>query len=143
MSYYFLQMFGAGSIDKESAVMPVSSWLILGFVSSVRWTYEGTVHTAGSRCIGTLLGCICIYGAMLTTDSYSSMLCWIFFLCFSSFFLFANPKDVHSTFHPEFGLIGQVFMWTCVFIFQTVWLLMQDRPQDLQSKPSSKPSSKP
>lgn len=113
-------------MDLNSAVMPVSSWMILGFVSTMKWTFEGTVHTATSRVLGTCLGCACIYGAMMTTNSYEVMLAWNFALCFATFFIFANPADVYSSFHPEFGLIGQVFLWTCMFIFQTVWLRMDD-----------------
>ncbi|CDJ69977.1 hypothetical protein, conserved [Eimeria necatrix] len=121
-----ITMWLVGSVDLNSAVMPVSSWMILGFVSTMKWTFEGTVHTATSRVLGTCLGCACIYGAMMTTNSYEVMLAWNFALCFATFFIFANPADVYSSFHPEFGLIGQVFLWTCMFIFQTVWLRMDD-----------------
>ncbi|KAL8270217.1 hypothetical protein Esti_005892 [Eimeria stiedai] len=81
-----------GSLDMNSAVMPVSSWMMLGFVSTTKWTFEGTVHTAAS-------------------------------------------PDVYSTFHPEFGYIGQVFLWTCVYIYQTVWLTM---PSSTSSPPALK-----
>ncbi|XP_026189632.1 uncharacterized protein LOC113146454 [Cyclospora cayetanensis] len=117
-----------GSLDLKSAIMPVSSWLMLGFVSTMKWTFEGTVHTATSRLLGTVLGCGCIYGAMMTTNDYGMMLAWNFILCFAAFFIFANSADVHSTFHPEFGYIGQVFLWTCLFIYQTVWLSMESSP---------------
>lgn len=94
----------------------------------MKWTFEGTVHAAISRFLGTLLGCLCVYGAMLSTDDYWMMLAWDFGLCFAAFFIFANSADVHSTFHPEFGYIGQVFLWTCVFIHQTVWISMETSP---------------
>lgn len=64
----------------------------------------------------------------MTTNDYGAMLAWNFALCFAALFIFANPADVHSTFHPEFGYIGQVFLWTCVFIYQTVWLSMAKSP---------------
>ncbi|CDI76179.1 hypothetical protein, conserved [Eimeria praecox] len=88
-------------------------WLLLGYLTVLQTTYNGTVHRGLARTVGILLGS---FGGWLGMTLFGSNLAALIAFCsvtvFIDIFAFADPRHPLDGFCRRWGYSGMVFTYT-------------------------------
>lgn len=107
----------------------VAAWTSLGFLTTIFMTVEGTVHRAGLRLIGvvigTLSGLLCL--VIVGDRSIAGQITWIVVTVFISIWIGGNPVSAVLGYHPSWGYAAQVFTYQETIIIVEAYYSVQPR----------------
>eukprot|EP00070_Physeter_catodon_P036581 XP_028343475.1 uncharacterized protein LOC112062914 [Physeter catodon] len=92
-------------------------WIMLGFLTCLQTTYNGTVFRGINRIVGIVCGSFAAWVVMRTCDHHiAQIVCFSCCLLGIDVFLTADSKNPNYGFHHVWGYAGMVFTYTQALI---------------------------
>lgn len=104
-------------ISAQGVATRMVPWFLLGFLTVLQTTYNGTVHRALARTIGIILGSFFGWAGLKWSGSnLAGLIAFCSVTVFVDIFIFADPDHPLDGFHKGWGYSGMVFTYTQALI---------------------------
>lgn len=95
----------------------MAPWFLLGYLTVLQTTCNGTVHRSLARTIGILLGSFCAWGGLKWWETnITGVIIFSAITTFIDIFVFVDPVHPIDGFHKNWGYAGMVFTYTQVLV---------------------------
>ncbi|CDJ36413.1 uncharacterized protein EMH_0083670 [Eimeria mitis] len=118
----FLQYSWGVKVTENPIILDISNqgiatrmvpWFLLGYLTVLQTTYNGTVHRGLARTLGILLGSFCGWlGMKLFGASLAALITFCSVTVFVDIFASADPRHPLDGFSRKWGYSGMVFTYT-------------------------------
>ncbi|KAL8433128.1 hypothetical protein ACSSS7_004105 [Eimeria intestinalis] len=100
-------------LSDEGATTRMVPWLLLGYITVLQTTYNGTMHRALGRTLGILLGSFSGWvGLKWWGSNFTGLIIFSAVTVFLDVFIFADSEQPLDGFHKQWGYAGVVFTYT-------------------------------
>lgn len=103
--------------SNQGVATRMAPWFLLGYLTVLQTTYNGTVHRSLARTVGILLGSFCAWGGLKWWGTnVTGVIIFSAITVFIDIFVFVDPVHPIDGFHRNWGYAGMVFSYTQVLV---------------------------
>ncbi|CDJ51088.1 hypothetical protein, conserved [Eimeria brunetti] len=100
-------------ISNQGVATRMAPWFLLGYLTVLQLTYNGTVHRGLARTVGIVLGSLCGWlGMKWLGSNLAALIAFCSVTVFIDIFAFADPRHPLDGFSRKWGYSGMVFTYT-------------------------------
>lgn len=99
--------------SEQGVTTRMAPWILLGLLTVLQSTYNGTVHRALARIVGIVVGSFCGWaGLKLSETNLAGLIAFCSVTVFLDIFVSADSEHPLDGFHRKWGYAGMVFTYT-------------------------------